>query len=150
MRSLALGLLFSAFALTAAMADESCKAQASDKKLAGAALSSFMKKCETDATTACDTQAADRSFQVQPKTASPRSASRTRRAPSVTAGATKAPDAATPSIGPSRLRCRCWFMRGGTGATPSQTPRQGEARPCSSQSGFFIVIEEFGPVALPG
>jgi hypothetical protein len=55
MRSLALGLLFSAFALTAAMADESCKAQASDKKLAGAALSSFMKKCETDATTACDT-----------------------------------------------------------------------------------------------
>lgn len=60
MRSLALGLLFSAFALTVAMADESCKAQASDKKLAGAALSSFMKKCETDATTACDTQAADK------------------------------------------------------------------------------------------
>jgi len=62
MRSLALGLLFSAFALTAAMADESCKAQASDKKLAGAALSSFMKKCETDATTACDTQAADKNL----------------------------------------------------------------------------------------
>ena len=60
MRSLALGLLFSAFALTSAMADESCKAQASDKKLAGAALSSFMKKCETEATTACDTQAADK------------------------------------------------------------------------------------------
>jgi hypothetical protein len=38
----------------------SCKAQASDKKLAGAALASFMKKCETDAQKACDTQAADK------------------------------------------------------------------------------------------
>jgi hypothetical protein len=47
-------------AITAAAADESCKAQASDKKLAGAALTSFMKKCETNATIACDTQAADK------------------------------------------------------------------------------------------
>ena len=38
----------------------SCKAQASEKKLAGAALNSFMKKCETDAQKACDTSAADR------------------------------------------------------------------------------------------
>ncbi|MBI2740867.1 MAG: hypothetical protein HYX38_30575 [Rhodospirillales bacterium] len=30
-------------------ATTSCKAQATDKKLAGAALTSFMKKCETDA-----------------------------------------------------------------------------------------------------
>lgn len=52
--------MFSTLALTAAKADESCKAQATDKKLAGAALTSFMKKCETDATTACDTQAADK------------------------------------------------------------------------------------------
>ena len=37
-----------------------CKAQASEKKLAGAALNSFMKKCETDAHKACDTSAADR------------------------------------------------------------------------------------------
>jgi hypothetical protein len=37
-----------------------CKAQATEKKLAGAALNSFMKKCETDAQKACDTSAADR------------------------------------------------------------------------------------------
>ena len=37
-----------------------CKAQASDKKLAGAALASFMKKCESDAAAACDTAAGDK------------------------------------------------------------------------------------------
>ena len=41
-------------------AKPSCKAQATDKKLAGAALSSFMKKCETDAAAACDTTATDK------------------------------------------------------------------------------------------
>jgi len=41
-------------------AKSSCKAQATDKKLAGAALTSFMKKCESDATAACDTAAADK------------------------------------------------------------------------------------------
>ena len=35
-----------------------CKSQAADKKLAGAALTSFMKK--TDAQAACDTSAADK------------------------------------------------------------------------------------------
>jgi hypothetical protein len=30
-----------------------CKAQASEKKLAGAALTSFMKKCESDAKKTC-------------------------------------------------------------------------------------------------
>src|SRR5262245_61563676 len=41
-------------------AKPSCKAQATDKKLVGAALTSFMKKCEADAATACDTAAGDR------------------------------------------------------------------------------------------
>ena len=41
-------------------AKPSCKAQVTDKKLAGAALTSFMKKCETDATAACDTAATDK------------------------------------------------------------------------------------------
>ena len=51
----------SAFAQTAAPdVKPTCKAQASDKKLAGAALTSFMKKCETDAGAACDTAAADK------------------------------------------------------------------------------------------
>ena len=36
---------------------ESCVAMAKDKKLAGAAQSSFMKKCESDAKTACQASA---------------------------------------------------------------------------------------------
>lgn len=43
-----------------AFADSSCKQQATDKKLAGAAMTSFMKKCEKDAGAACTTQAADK------------------------------------------------------------------------------------------
>ena len=50
----------SVVSLGTASADESCKAQAADKKLAGAALTSFMTKCEKDATAVCDTQAADK------------------------------------------------------------------------------------------
>ena len=45
---------------TLAYADSSCAAQATDKKLAGAAKDSFLKKCAKDATAACDTQAADK------------------------------------------------------------------------------------------
>ena len=60
MKRIALAIIFTALALSGALADESCKAQASDKKLAGAALTSFMKKCELDAASLCDTQAADK------------------------------------------------------------------------------------------
>ncbi len=38
----------------------SCAATVSDKKLAGAAKTSFMKKCETDAKASCDAAAADK------------------------------------------------------------------------------------------
>jgi len=38
-------------------ADMSCSATAKDKKLAGAALKSFMTKCEKDATAKCDADA---------------------------------------------------------------------------------------------
>jgi hypothetical protein len=60
MRRFALALMFSSLALAGALADESCQTQADAKKLAGAALNSFMKKCESDAQTACDKQAADK------------------------------------------------------------------------------------------
>jgi hypothetical protein len=60
MRTFTLALLLSALAISGASADPSCKDTAVDKKLAGAALTSFMKKCEVDAKTACDTQAADK------------------------------------------------------------------------------------------
>jgi hypothetical protein len=46
----------------------SCKAQVADKKLAGAALNSFMKKCETDATKACGVQAGERKLAGAAKT----------------------------------------------------------------------------------
>ena len=46
--------LMFAFSGAAWAEDVSCKAQADGKKLAGAALTSFMKKCESDATAACD------------------------------------------------------------------------------------------------
>jgi len=49
---------------TAFAADPSCEAQAAEKKLAGAAKTSFVTKCEKDAaagaTKACETQAADK------------------------------------------------------------------------------------------
>jgi hypothetical protein len=57
--------LITLFASTAAFAaDPSCEAQATEKKLAGAAKTSFVKKCMKDsseaATTACTTQAAEK------------------------------------------------------------------------------------------
>jgi hypothetical protein len=53
---------------TLAYADASCVAQATDKKLAGAAKTSFLKKCDADATAACDTQAADKKLAGAAKT----------------------------------------------------------------------------------
>jgi hypothetical protein len=44
----------------AAAQSPTCKSQAADKKLAGAALTSFMKKCQTDAAASCNTAAADK------------------------------------------------------------------------------------------
>ena len=44
----------------AAAQTATCKSQAADKKLAGAALKSFMTKCEKDSTAACDTSATEK------------------------------------------------------------------------------------------
>ena len=41
-------------------ADGTCTANAMEKKLAGAARTSFMKKCEADAKTVCEAQAAEK------------------------------------------------------------------------------------------
>jgi hypothetical protein len=46
----------------------SCKALATDKSLSGAALTSFMKKCETDAAAACDSAATDKKLAGAAKT----------------------------------------------------------------------------------
>ena len=60
MKRIALALLLLSLALSGAAAGQSCKDQATERKLAGAALNSFTKKCETDAATACDKAAADK------------------------------------------------------------------------------------------
>jgi hypothetical protein len=60
MKRLILSVLISSFFMDGAVAGETCKSQADAKKLAGAALTSFLKKCESDARTACDKQAADK------------------------------------------------------------------------------------------
>jgi hypothetical protein len=53
--------LASALLITSAHAQENnCTATAAQKKLAGAAKSSFLKKCEKDATAQCEASAAER------------------------------------------------------------------------------------------
>lgn len=60
-------VLASFFIAGAAMAD-SCKDTATSKKLAGAALTSFMTKCTKDAQASCDSQAADKKLAGAAKT----------------------------------------------------------------------------------
>jgi hypothetical protein len=61
MKKMLLAALLSSFAVTALAQDTTatCKAQAADKKLAGAALKSFLTKCRKDAQTACTAKAGD-------------------------------------------------------------------------------------------
>jgi len=62
MNRIVIGVLLSllAYGASAQTATPSCKAQAGEKKLAGAALSSFMARCERDAKSTCDAYAMDR------------------------------------------------------------------------------------------
>jgi hypothetical protein len=52
----------------AGAAQAGCKSNAADKKLAGAALTSFMKKCEKDVAAMCDKSAADKKLAGAAKT----------------------------------------------------------------------------------
>jgi hypothetical protein len=53
-------LIASTFSLGALAAEPSCSAAAGEKKLAGAAKTSFMKKCEAEAQARCEQSAADK------------------------------------------------------------------------------------------
>jgi hypothetical protein len=66
MKRIALALAFSMIAGSAYAA--SCAADSAEKKLAGAAKTSFMKKCETDAKASCDKQAAEKKLAGAAKT----------------------------------------------------------------------------------
>lgn len=62
-------LLAAVFALAAGNAHAAaCKIEATNKKLAGAALNSFMTKCEKDAQAVCDKSAADKKLAGAAKT----------------------------------------------------------------------------------
>jgi hypothetical protein len=56
--------------LAAKAPQATCKAQADQKKLAGAALKSFMTKCEKDASAACTKAAAEKKLSGAAKTSS--------------------------------------------------------------------------------
>ena len=68
MTLLACVLAGAAYAQTSTAPTPTCKAQATDKKLAGAALTSFMTKCEKDSSAACDKAAADKNLAGAAKT----------------------------------------------------------------------------------
>ena len=57
MRGMALGIAFVVAGMATAQADDSCMVRATAKKLAGAAQTSFMNKCQKDATATCDATA---------------------------------------------------------------------------------------------
>ena len=66
-KSLALILSLS-FATATMAADMTCNASATEKKLAGAAKTSFLKKCTADATTACQAASKEKKLAGAAKT----------------------------------------------------------------------------------
>ncbi|MCL4744802.1 MAG: hypothetical protein KJZ83_05250 [Burkholderiaceae bacterium] len=60
MRKLILAAALAAFLPAAFAAQGTCAANSAEKKLAGAAKNSFMKKCESDAAARCDAAAAEK------------------------------------------------------------------------------------------
>jgi len=63
-----LPLIFAMALAASAHANTTCTAQAGEKKLAGAAKTSFMKKCESDAAAKCDATAAEKKLAGAAKT----------------------------------------------------------------------------------
>ena len=58
MKKLVLAAVISLLSLSPALA--TCKSDAAEKKLAGAALNSFMKKCQSDAKARCEADSAEK------------------------------------------------------------------------------------------
>ena len=61
-------ILAAVLSLTATSAFATCKGDATSKKLAGAALTSFMKKCESDAQKACQVDSTSKKLAGAAKT----------------------------------------------------------------------------------
>lgn len=62
-------VLILAFCLASAPAFATCKSDASDKKLAGAAMTSFVSKCQKDATAKCEADSKEKKLAGAAKTA---------------------------------------------------------------------------------
>ena len=60
LKPILLALFSSLIAFSAAAEGPSCNATAAEKKLAGAARNSFIKKCEKDAQSSCEAQAGEK------------------------------------------------------------------------------------------
>lgn len=60
MKTLVLAALLVGFTSSAFAQGATCNAQATERKLAGAAKTSFLTKCEKDAGATCETQATER------------------------------------------------------------------------------------------
>ena len=61
-------VLIAALSLVSTSAFATCKSDASDKKLAGAAMNSFMKKCQNDAKAKCEADSKDKKLAGAAKT----------------------------------------------------------------------------------
>lgn len=68
MRTLLVALALVLSSSAAFAAEETCVAKATGKKLAGAAKTSFLKKCESDAKAACEASAAEKKLGGAAKT----------------------------------------------------------------------------------
>ena len=68
MRHILLACVLSFYALSANAADLSCTSQATEKKLAGAAKTNFMNKCQRDAKATCDAAAGEKKLAGAAKT----------------------------------------------------------------------------------
>ena len=68
MKQSILAIVVSLLLASGALAQPTCTSQASEKNLKGAALNSFMKKCQSDAQKSCDGQAKDKKLAGAAKT----------------------------------------------------------------------------------
>jgi hypothetical protein len=68
MKTIAMGIALSLYAVAALAAGPSCREAAAEKKLHGAAMTSFMTKCEQDAQASCDAAAQEKKLYGAAKT----------------------------------------------------------------------------------
>jgi hypothetical protein len=68
MKQSILAIVVSLLLASGALAQPTCTSQASEKNLKGAALNSFMKKCESDAKTACTKSSQEKKLKGAAKT----------------------------------------------------------------------------------